>query len=201
MKNFHLTLFATALFCTSIFSGFTKKTDQPEQKLSSQTLKVDDAALIKRGKYLVGIMGCQDCHSPKRMGARGPEVIPELHLSGYPSSRPVGKIVPDAVQNGWVLFGGDATSAVGPWGVSFAANLTSDESGIGTWTYEQFKTALTQGKYKGLANSRPLLPPMPWTNYTDMADEDIQAVFKYLKSTKPVSNVVPSPISPDQLGK
>lgn len=156
----------------------------------------DEAAIIKKGEYLVGILGCQDCHSPKRMGAQGPEVIPELHLSGYPADRPVGKMVPEALQNGWLLFGMDATSAVGPWGVSFAANITSDESGIGSWTFEQFKKALTQGKYKGLDGGRMLLPPMPWPNYVAMKQEDMEAVFQYLKSTKPVRNVVPAPIPP-----
>lgn len=156
----------------------------------------NEASIVKRGEYLVGILGCQDCHSPKRMGAHGPEVIPELHLSGYPADRPVGTIVPEALKNGWMLFGGDGTSCAGPWGVSFAANLTSDESGIGNWSFEQFKKALTEGKYKGLDTGRPLLPPMPWPNYVNMKQEDMEAVFKYLKSTKPVHNVVPAPIPP-----
>ncbi len=156
----------------------------------------NEAAIIKKGAYLVGILGCQDCHSPKRMGPNGPEVIPELHLSGYPADRPVGKIVPEALQNGWMLFGADGTSSAGPWGVSFAANLTSDESGIGSWSFEQFKKALTQGKHKGLDGGRMLLPPMPWPNYVAMKQEDMEAVFQYLKSTKPVRNVVPEPVPP-----
>jgi hypothetical protein len=43
------------------------------------------------------------------------------------------------------------------------------------------------------------LPPMPWFNYTRMADEDIEAIFKYLKSTNPVRNVVPAPIPPNEM--
>jgi len=155
--------------------------------------------LVKQGKYLVGILGCHDCHSPKQIGPQGPEIIPELHLSGYPASRPVGKIIPEALaQNDWILFGSDGTAAAGPWGVSFAANLTSDESGIGSWSYEQFKIALTKGKYKGLDNGRPLLPPMPWFNYTAMREEDIRAIFQYLKSTPPVRNLVPAPVAPEE---
>ena len=87
----------------------------------------------------------------------------------------------------------DMTAAAGPWGISFAANLTPDETGIGSWTFEQFKTAMTQGKYKGMENGRPLLPPMPWFNFTEMKDEDLRAIFAYLKSIKPVKNVVPPP--------
>lgn len=197
MKKLHLSVFPIALLCVCLLAGFTKKEGPP--KKNNVVAPQSDEATIKRGKYLVGILGCQDCHSPKRMGAQGPEVIPELHLSGYPADRPVGKVVPEALKNGWMLFGPDGTSAVGPWGVSFAANLTSDATGIGTWTYQQFKTALTQGKSKGIATARPLLPPMPWFNYTDMAEEDIQAVFQYLKSTKPVKNAVPAPIGPNKL--
>jgi len=196
MKNSRPTLFIVAALFLFLSAAFTKDSSQnPEATIPLRT----DKDLVKRGEYLVGVLGCQDCHSPKRMGAQGPEVIPELHLSGYPASRPVARVFPEAIQGGWMLFGPDGTSAVGPWGMSFAANLTSDETGIGSWSYKQFKTALTQGKFKGLTSTRPLLPPMPWTNYTDMADEDIQAVFQYLKSTKPVSNVVPAPITPDKL--
>ncbi len=94
---------------------------------------------------------------------------------------------------------GDLTSAVGPWGVSFAANLTSDPTGIGSWTEENFKRALKEGKYKGMPGGRTLLPPMPWQNFANISDEDVSAIFAYLKSTKPVKNVVPAPIPPDQL--
>jgi hypothetical protein len=84
------------------------------------------------------------------------------------------------------------------WGSS-EAYLTPDETGIGNWTEEQFKKALTQGKYKGLDGGRMLLPPMPWVNYTKMADADVKAIFAYLKSIKPVNNLVPQPISPENM--
>ncbi|RDB02421.1 c-type cytochrome [Runella aurantiaca] len=199
MKNTHYAIAAIALFGTSVLIGCTANSENLE-KTEKSAVKSEEA-IIKRGEYLVGIMGCQDCHSPKRMGAQGPEIIPELHLSGHPADHPIGKVVPEALKNGWMLFGPDGTASVGPWGVSFSANLTSDATGIGTWSYEQFKTALTQGKSKGLATARPLLPPMPWVNYTNMAEEDIEAVFKYLKSTKPVKNAVPAPIPPDKLAQ
>jgi hypothetical protein len=99
----------------------------------------------------------------------------------------------------WALFFPTLTMSVGPWGASFAANITPDATGIGSWTYEQFKIAMTQGKSKGIATARPLLPPMPWQNYVNMKDEDLRAVFAYLKSCKPIHNVIPQPISPDKL--
>lgn len=200
MKLFYYAAYTiAALAGTSLLAGCNATADNTQK--TETAVALSDSAIIKRGEYLVGIMGCQDCHSPKRIGTQGPEVIPELHLSGYPSDRPVGNVVPEALKSGWMLFGPDGTSAVGPWGISFAANLTSDATGIGNWSYEQFKTALTQGKSKGLPTARPLLPPMPWVNYTHMAEEDIKAVFAYLKSTPPVSNAVPAPIAPDKLSQ
>ena len=153
------------------------------------------AALIERGEYLVKTCGCNDCHSPKRMGANGPEIIPELMLSGYPSSQPVPKFDSKMLAQGFSMFTPDLTAAAGPWGISFAGNLTPDVTGLGDWSAAQFKTALTKGKYKGLESGRMLLPPMPWVNYVNMKDEDINAMFAYLQSIKPVSNLVPQPLS------
>ena len=75
--------------------------------------------------------------------------------------------------------------------MSFSANLTSDPTGIGNWTEEQFFRAIREGKSKGLAESRPLMPPMPWQQYRNLKDEDLRAIFAFLKSTKPVENRVP----------
>lgn len=150
-------------------------------------------SLVKRGRYLVDMMGCNDCHSPKVMGPQGPMVDTARILSGHPASMPVAKV--DLAELGnWLLFSHSATAVAGPWGVSFSANLTSDPSGIGNWTEKQFFTALRKGKYKGLEGARDLLPPMPWQNYNNATDEDLRAIFTYLKSTKPVNNIVPAPI-------
>lgn len=154
---------------------------------------------IEQGRHLVAIMGCNDCHSPKRMGPNGPEVIPELLLSGYPADRPIVKMDSKLIKEGFGMFYPDLTAGAGPWGMSFAGNLTPDGSGIGNWTEAQFKKALTEGKYKGLDGGRALLPPMPWPNYKELTNEEVHAIFSYLKSIKPVNNVVPSPITPDKL--
>lgn len=98
------------------------------------------------------------------------------------------------MKNGWILFDGDLTAAVGPWGASFSANLTGDSTtGLGNWTEERFKIAMTQGKAKGFEKSRDLLPPMPWQNFRHLHDEDIKAIFAYLKSLPHVKNIVPQP--------
>ncbi|HLF63294.1 MAG TPA: hypothetical protein VI603_06065 [Saprospiraceae bacterium] len=156
---------------------------------------------VQRGEYLVNAIGCDDCHSPKRMGAQGPEIIPELRLSGYPGDRPFDNMALQSLTGGWYLLNVDLTCAVGPWGASFSANLTSDETGVGNWTFDQFKKALKEGKYKGLDSGRTLLPPMPWQYYGKLNDDDLAAIFVYLKSITPVRNVPPPPIPPDQLKK
>ena len=170
-----------------------------ESKTGHASTAVDSVAQVKRGEYLVSIVGCDDCHSPKKMGAHGPEVIPELRLSGYPANRPVHKVDSNVIKQGWALMGSDLTSAVGPWGMSFAANITSDATGIGNWQEENFLRAMKQGKFKGLEGSRDLLPPMPWFIYKNMTDEDVKAIFAYLKTVKPVDNIVPRPVQLSEL--
>lgn len=64
---------------------------------------------------------------------------------------------------------------------------------------EQFIIAMTEGKSKGIRMARPLLPPMPWPNYVHVKKEDLVAAFAYLKSSKPIANIVPQPIAPDKL--
>jgi len=189
-------LFASTLFVAAALNSCMNNNPKPVSN-AEQALSNED--LIKKGEYLVTTIGCNDCHSPKRMGEHGPEVIPELMLSGYPGDRPVAKVSADALKNGWGMFNADLTSFVGPWGESFAGNLTPDPSGIGNWTEEQFKKSLTQGKFKGVDGGRMLLPPMPWQNWANMKDEDVKAIFLYLKSIPPVRNVVPAPIPPDVL--
>lgn len=165
-----------------------------QDKTEKGSVNNDSSALVKRGEYLVNAMGCDDCHSPKRMGAHGPEIIPELRLSGYPSDRPIQSADTNMVKKGWAMFGADLTSSVGMWGMSFAANLTSDATGIGNWKEEQFINAIRHGKYKGLDAGRDLLPPMPWFAYRNLNDDDLKSVFAYLKTIPPVKNVPPAPV-------
>lgn len=145
---------------------------------------------IKHGEYLVTAMGCDDCHSPKVMGAHGPEVDFSRRFAGHPSDVPVPAGDSNILKN-WVLMAPDLTVCIGPWGTTFAANLTSDSTGIGMWKFEQFKTAIREGKFMGLEGTRPIMPPMPWTQYKNLSDEDLRDMFAFLKSTKPVHNVVP----------
>ncbi|MDX1542653.1 MAG: diheme cytochrome c-553 [Christiangramia sp.] len=170
-----------------------KYEDKPEEK----KMTLNDS--IKKGEYLVRTIGCQDCHSPKRMGQRGPEEIPELALSGFRAGDSLPPVNTDALEKGWMLMNAQLTAFVGPWGVSYSANITSDDTGIGNWTVDQFKTAMREGKLKGQKDGRMILPPMPWQNFANLTDEDLESMFKYLQSTEPVNNAVPAPIPPTKL--
>ena len=156
---------------------------------------VSNDSLIKRGAYLVTIAGCDDCHTPKKMGPMGPEPDMDKRLSGYRMDVPLPAIDTNVIKKGWALANSELTAWAGPWGASFASNLTSDDTGIGNWTEEQFRKAFTEGKWKGMDGSRTLLPPMPWQNFSHMTAIDVKAIFAFLKSTKPIKNVEPSIIS------
>jgi mono/diheme cytochrome c family protein len=167
------------------------------QDASASVTDGEQAARIKRGAYLVTIGGCNDCHTPWKMGPNGPEPDASRLLSGHPESYSItapAKPPGGEWQNAAVM-GATNTAFSGPWGVSFTANLTPEpNTGIGIWTEEMFIKTLRTGRHWGV--SRPILPPMPWFNYGKMTDEDLKAVFAYLRSIPPVVNHVPTPIPP-----
>jgi len=148
------------------------------------------------GQHIVTVSGCHDCHSPKKMTAMGPQIDSTMMLSGHPAQMPDFNVNRKETEAKGLVTTQDLTAWAGPWGVSYTANLTSDSTGIGTWTEGQFMYAIRNGKYKGLENSRPLLPPMPWDMYRNFSDDELKAIFAYLKSTKPIRNVVPPPKPP-----
>jgi hypothetical protein len=185
----------------SLFTGCKKDTyaNTPEKPAKEELAVIQQKDMLKRGEYLVTSIGCWDCHSPKKMGKAGFEEIKGLELSGYREGSELPPLDKTNLKNGWMMFNSDLTATVGPWGVSFAANITSDETGIGNWSLDQFMTAMRKGKYKGMENGRDLLPPMPWYNFANLTDKDLEAMYTYLQSTTPVENVVPAPIPPDKL--
>ena len=173
------------------FVGLLNACNSSQDKVTTVAVAPKDS-LVARGKYLVTVMGCNDCHSPKKMGPNGPFADTDKLLSGYPAGEPLPAATPEQQKKGQVVFTPDLTAASGPWGISYAANITSDATGIGNWTGEQFKNTLRTGKFMGLKEERMMVPPMPWQDFRNLTDADIDAVFAYLKSTKPVKNVVPA---------
>lgn len=157
-----------------------------------QTTDNQNEEQIKRGEHLVLIAGCHDCHTPKKMTERGPELDFSLALSGHPSKMPPPDIDRKEVEAKGLGVTQTLTAWVGPWGISYAANITSDKTGIGDWTEKSFFLVMREGKFKGVASGRTLLPPMPWDMYKNMTDEELRAIFAYLKSTKPIANNVPA---------
>ena len=152
---------------------------------------------IERGHKLIIGGGCHDCHTPKKIGPNGPEADMDRMLSGHPESEGVPAPFKPIKGSPYVIhINGHLTAWSGDWGVSFAANLTPDQNtGLGIWTEDMFLAALKQGKHMG--KSRPILPPMPWNWYGQLPDEDLKAMFAYLKSIKPIANRVPVPLTPD----
>jgi len=167
---------------------------------SEGNIVISQDSLVRRGQYLVNSIGCDDCHSQKIFTDHGFEIDMEHRFSGYMGDRThLGKPNTGVMKDGFILFANDLTSAVGPWGQSYAANISSDATGIGNWTEEQFITAIREGKAKGMKEGRGLLPPMPWFVYRNLSDLDLKSIFAFLKTTKPVENRVPSPRSPKEL--
>lgn len=168
---------------------------QTPGQLSTVEANLDKEAQVKRGEYIVNFAMCDDCHTPKIMTPHGPQLDMSRRFSGHPADEAFDTTgMKDLVSKRFVaVFSPGLTAAAGPWGVSYAANLTPDDTGTGNWTEAQFLKAIREGKSKGLDGARPLLPPMPWEVVRNMSDEDLKAVFAYLKTVKPIKNVVPNP--------
>lgn len=147
------------------------------------------ARKIERGKYLVTILACNDCHTPFKMGPNGPEPDMSRMLSGHPEQL---KLPPPPKPVGpWIMATAATNTAwAGPWGISYTSNLTPDQNtGLGIWTEDMFVKAVRTGKH--MATSREIQPPMPWQWIGKATDEDLKAIFAYLRSIPPVVNHVP----------
>ncbi|MDE3057796.1 MAG: c-type cytochrome [Bacteroidota bacterium] len=123
---------------------------------------------VQRGKYLVEAQ-CVGCHS------------------GYSAD---GKVLPEFKLAGGLVFD------LYPFGKFTSFNLTSDkETGLGNWTDEEIKRAITQGIQRD--GSRLLPFPMPWTSIAQMPDDDVNAIIAYLRTVPPIHNKVPMPGKPN----
>ena len=159
----------------------------------------DASAVVERGRVLVTSMGCNDCHTPWKLGPNGPEPDMTRMLSGHPESLVMP--APPAMPMPWgIAAAASFTAWSGPWGVSYTANLTPDpETGLGSWSEEDFLSALRSGRHMG--RGRPILPPMPVQNFAALTDDDVRAIYGYLKSIPPIRNRVPDPLPPATTGE
>jgi len=126
---------------------------------------------VERGKYLVTLGGCSDCHTPGTF---------------------LGK--PDFSR---LLGGSDVGFAIPGLGVFVGRNLTPDtETGLGNWTDDQIISAITAG---ATPNGRRLAPIMPYAALSHLTSDDAHAIVAYLKSLPPVKNAVPGPFGPKEI--
>ena len=170
------------------FAGFVLAADSPSKETPG-------TSPVARGKYLVTFGGCNDCHTPLKMGQKGPEPDFTRMLSGHPQDAQLPP--PPKLENSpWFAATAGMTAWTGPWGISYAANLTPDtNSGIGIWTEDMFIKAMRTGRHMGAG--RPILPPMPWQSSSALTDEDLKAMYAYLRSIPAIKNTVPQPLGPD----
>ncbi len=152
---------------------------------------------VKNGERLVKMGGCSDCHTPMAFDPKLGMPVPKMDrfLSGPPEGAPDPNAAPG--QGDQAVIGPTFTSFKAPFGVVYAANLTSDpETGLGKWDDATFIRAMRTGQHKGDANGRPILPPMPWMTLQGLSDEELTSILAYLKTVPAVHNKVPDPNVP-----
>jgi len=197
MKRIFLMIGVVALAFTAPL-GAKEQERTGEQGIGSAVSNHLSGALFKRGEYLVTIMGCNECHTPNKQGSKGAVLEMTKMLSGHPATESLSAA--PTLPASWISLGSAThTAFAGPWGISYAANLTPDrETGLGLWTLETFIKTLRTGMVKG--TERALQPPMPWQGYAQMTENDLKSLFQYLQSVPAVANDVPesaSAISPE----
>jgi mono/diheme cytochrome c family protein len=125
---------------------------------------------VERGKYLVTIGGCTDCHTPG-------------HFLGKPDMARF-------------LGGSEVGFDIPGMGAFYGPNLTPDkETGLGSWTNPQILAALQTGKRP---DGRMLAPVMPWHAYASLTKQDADAIVAFLRRLPPVHNKVPGPFGPTE---
>jgi hypothetical protein len=193
-QKFHAVLASMVLVAAVCFLQIqcTNQQKPAEQKQMTQE------EMVTRGKYIVTAGACNDCHSPKIFTQMGPVADTTKLLSGFPASNPLPPLDTTALHPGyWYLGSPDLMAWVGPWGISYAANLTPDSStGLGAWKEENFVDAMRTGKHLGMSGGRQILPPMPWNWIATFTDDDLKSIYWYLRSIPAISNQVPTPVAP-----
>lgn len=184
----------TPIFIILFFSIFLLITGCVKQEKPSAELKSRE--LMNRGEQLVNEGRCNYCHTPTIETEEGTIPDPARILSGHPAESSIPEIpnVPVGSQE-WLEFLSNLESTVwaGPWGLTFAANLTPDpETGIGNWSAKDFVKTMRTGRHPSI--DRNIMPPMPWSDYGQLSDRDLLSIFAYLQSLKPVKNDVPDPV-------
>jgi hypothetical protein len=148
--------------------------------------------LIDRGRLLVMSSSCNDCHTPWVYNKKLGDLTLDWSrmLSGHPEDAPdpQGELGPGDI----AIVGPTFTSFKLPFGTTYAMNLTPDiDTGTGSWTEKMFIDIFRKGRHLG-GNGRAVYPPMPWHYVRYLPDEDLRAIFAYLRSIPPLRNSVPT---------
>ena len=139
-------------------------------------------ASVDRGKYLVSITGCHDCHSPKSQGMTPDPARP---LSGRPSTTKM-----PSKADGEIHASLDFTAFWGPWGQTVASNLTPDKAtGLPGRGYNE-KTFVQTMRTGKKPNGTAVQPPMPVEVYQNLSDDDLRSIWMFLQTLKPINNAV-----------
>jgi hypothetical protein len=191
---FRVTLVVSGLSLALLGAATAKPAKEAKGKGKDAKAAEDPVA---RGRYLVSFAGCNDCHTPwvfnKELGMPVPDHT--RFLSGHPAGgpEPTAKVDP---KTDLAFIGATFTAFKLPFGMVYSANLTPDkETGIGNWTEEMFVGVFRKGLHMGV-EGRPVLPPMPWQEYRNMTDDDLKAVFAFLKTIPAIHNPIADPKVP-----
>jgi hypothetical protein len=153
---------------------------------------------VARGGYIVAHSGCNDCHTPWVFNKELNMPVPDMTrmLSGHPATGSPDSATKINPKTDLAIISADFTAFTLPFGTVYAANLTPDkETGLGNWTEEMFVKSIKTGMHMG-AQGRVVLPPMPWPDIRNLTDDDVKAVFAYLKTVPPIRNPVADPKVP-----
>jgi hypothetical protein len=192
MRKLYVAVATIVLFSLVLFSQLSCMGEGGSKPLTQEEM-------VELGKYIVNTSGCNDCHTPKLFTEMGPVPDTTKLLSGFQQGGTLPSLDINALGGQWAATIMDLTAWVGPWGISYASNITPDNAtGIGTLSEEMFIKTMREGKWMGVG--RPLLPPMPWQEYGKKTDQDLKAMYAYLKSLKPIHNEVPQPTPPNMAG-
>jgi mono/diheme cytochrome c family protein len=164
LSGLALVALGTALGVTSLTSCSSNPPGGEGGKAAPAAMTGDEK--IARGRYLVHAIGCGDCHTPGTFyGA------------------------PDSTR----AYGGSELGWTGPWGTSYAANITPDSTGIASWSEDDIVNAIMKGVKP---DGSPVMPPMPWPDLAQLTPEDGHAIAAYLKTVAPVRHQVPALVPP-----
>jgi hypothetical protein len=181
-------------FASTLVALASAACDRPTSGPAVQAEAVPDP--VKRGELLVHVGGCNDCHTPMAFDEKLGMPVPQMErmLSGHPEGAP--DPASTIAGHDQAVIGPTFTAFRLPFGVVYSANITPDaETGIGNWTEPQFVATMRTGQHMGL-RGRPVLPPMPWMTLRELSDDDLHAIWAYLRTVPPRKNRVPQPSVP-----